>query len=339
MKNKLKKLVAAAAALAVAFTTVAVTDVTTAKAAENYTVIYSSPDAGEAGYAGVETKTPITITETAGDVIFWITTPEKTGVTVTLYDSTGTAMDDPLYISSTDQYWKQLSDGVWQNGDAWPGLKAGNYTYGVKFDTDHPYYLDAVQYPADAKISQSKAVVTAGFTYKLSVSGSKATKWSSSKKSVATVDSKGKVTGKKAGKTTISAKCENGQTVKCTVTVKANKYSAKKITTSDVYANAYGTKPYSASFDKNGNLVVKVMIVNNGYGKMTKIPKFKVTVKNQNGKTVGTYSKSSFSVSVPSYSAKSYTVTIKKSSKLSSKKVDLVNSTITSKGGTATVYY
>lgn len=336
MNNKLKKLVAAAAALAVAFTTVAVTDVTTAKAAEDYTVIST---ASEVGYAGVETKIPFAITKTAGDVWFYIRTAEKTGVTVTLYDSTGKAMDDPLSITSTDQYWEQLEDGTYTNFDAWKTLEAGNYTYGVKFDTDHAFDLVIAQYPADAKISQSKAVVTAGFTYKLSVSGSKATKWSSSKKSVATVDSKGKVTGKKAGKTTISAKCENGQTVKCTVTVKANKYSAKKITTSDVYANAYGQKPYSASFDKNGNLVVKVMIVNNGYGRMTKIPKFKVTVKNQNGKTVGTYSKSSFSVSVPSYSAKSYTVTIKKSSKLSSKKVDLVNSTITSKGGTATVYY
>lgn len=44
--------------------------------------------------------------------------------------------------------------------------------------------------------------------------------WTSSNKKVATVDSKGKVTAKKAGKTTISAKCdESGIVKKCVVTV------------------------------------------------------------------------------------------------------------------------
>lgn len=225
------------------------------------------------------------------------------------------------------------------NGDVWSSLPAGDYYYGIKFDTNNYYYLDIVQYPPEAKISQTKATITVGFTQKLSVDGAKVTKWSSSKKSVATVDSKGKVTAKKAGKTTISAKLDNGKTVKCTVTVKDNKYTQSKIAVEDVGYDEYGTKACSASFDKNGNLVVKIMIVNGGYGRMTKIPGFKVTVKDQNGKTVGTYAKSSYSVNVPSYSAKSYTVTIKKSSKLSSKKVDLRNSIITVNGGMATVYY
>ena len=200
------------------------------------------------------------------------------------------------------------------------------------------------QAASTAKLSATKATVYAGSTKTLTVTTPKSWKSvkvtaTSNKKSVATVDKNGKVTAKKSGKATITATLSDGSKVKCTVTVKDNKYSATKITSSDVSYNEYGAKAYSASFDKNGNLVVKIMIVNGGYGKMTKIPVFRVTVKNQDGKTVGTYKKSSFSVSVPSYSSKSYSVTIKKSSKLSSKKTDLRNSTITVDGGTATVYY
>lgn len=333
MKNKLKKLVAAVAALAVAFTTVAVTDVTTAKAAEDYTVIST---VSEVGLAGVETKIPFAITETAGDVWFYIRTTEKTGVTVTLYDNTGTAIDDSLYITSTNQYWTQLEDGTYTNSDVWNPLPAGNYTYGVKFDTEHAFELAIAQYLSDAKISQSKAVVTAGFTYKLSVSGSKVTKWTSSKKAVATVDSKGKVTGKKAGKTTISAKCENGQTVKCTVTVKANKYSASKLTTSDVAYGSSNMDVYSASYDKKGNLVIKACYVNNIGYKVSQLRNIKITVKSANGKTVGTYSLSKKSISVPSYSTKNLTFTISKS-KLKQKKADLVNCDFKCKG--TSMYY
>ena len=44
--------------------------------------------------------------------------------------------------------------------------------------------------------------------------------WTSSNKKVATVDKNGKVTGKKAGKVTITAKTSNGKKATCKVTVK-----------------------------------------------------------------------------------------------------------------------
>lgn len=329
MKNKFKKIVATVAAIAVALTTVVVTDVTTAQAAE-YDDLYMSASA-ENGAAGVENKYNFTVNN-AGKVYFQIATTEYTGITVTLYNSTGGKVEDannPLYISSTDEVWTMdSSTGYAINGDMWE-LPAGDYTYGVKFDTDHQYLINIYQEKPSAKISDSKATVTIGFTKKLSVSGSKVTKWSSSKKSVATVDSKGKVTAKKTGKATISAKCENGQTVKCVVTVKANKYTASKISVGQVTYGKWGMEAYSASFDSKGNLVVKVRIANNTTGRLTQIRSLKVTVKNGSGKTVAKYSTSKKNISVPAYSTKDTSFTIAKSKV---KKVDLRNATITCSG-------
>ncbi|MDD6490609.1 MAG: Ig-like domain-containing protein [Firmicutes bacterium] len=70
-------------------------------------------------------------------------------------------------------------------------------------------------------VKSAKATVKVGKTVKISATATPATKitYTSSNKKVATVDSKGVVTGKKAGKATISVKA-NGKTVKVTVTVK-----------------------------------------------------------------------------------------------------------------------
>ena len=44
--------------------------------------------------------------------------------------------------------------------------------------------------------------------------------WTSSNKNIATVNSKGKITAKKAGTVTITVKTTNGKTAKCKITVK-----------------------------------------------------------------------------------------------------------------------
>ena len=72
------------------------------------------------------------------------------------------------------------------------------------------------------KLNRSSVTITVGktVTLKATVTGKKGTvKWSSSKKSVATVSSKGVVTGKKKGTATITAKV-NGVKKTCKVTVK-----------------------------------------------------------------------------------------------------------------------
>lgn len=71
-----------------------------------------------------------------------------------------------------------------------------------------------------AKLNKSKATIYVGKTVTLKLKNNKKkVKWSSSNKKVATVSKKGKVTGKKAGKATITAKVGKKK-YKCKVTVK-----------------------------------------------------------------------------------------------------------------------
>lgn len=72
---------------------------------------------------------------------------------------------------------------------------------------------------ANVKINKTKATISKGDTLQLRVTGTKKNaKWSSNKKSIAMVSSKGKVTGKKTGKATITAKV-GGKKYICKVTV------------------------------------------------------------------------------------------------------------------------
>ena len=97
----------------------------------------------------------------------------------------------------------------------------------------------AVAEAATIKLNKTKKTLKVGQTYQLKVSGTKKTvKWKSSKKSVASVSSKGKVKAKKVGKTNITATVA-GKTLKCKITVKAADnpalakapFDAKEVTT------------------------------------------------------------------------------------------------------------
>lgn len=71
-------------------------------------------------------------------------------------------------------------------------------------------------------LNYSWYMITAGSSFDLKVMGtSKKVKWSSSNKKIASVNKKGKVTAKKAGKVTITAKVSRKK-YKCKVTVKKN---------------------------------------------------------------------------------------------------------------------
>lgn len=79
---------------------------------------------------------------------------------------------------------------------------------------------------AAARLSKTELTLVAGRSEKLAVTGTLAkVKWSSSNKAVATVNSKGKVVAKKAGKAVITAKV-GSKKLKCKVTVKKKVYAS-----------------------------------------------------------------------------------------------------------------
>lgn len=84
---------------------------------------------------------------------------------------------------------------------------------------DSSFYVQA----ASIKLNKTKLTMNVKEKYTLKVKGTKKkVKWSTSKKSIATVSSKGKVTAKKAGTTTITAKV-GGKKYKCKIKVETPK--------------------------------------------------------------------------------------------------------------------
>lgn len=334
MKATLKKGCSLLFALAVLVTSVFVTPPTEAKAAD--TVLYES-DGWQTATANTEVRFSFTVDKSS--VIYSdVYTAAPANVKVVLYNSAGTELSSTTY--STSDYIPDTTD----SGDLYYVLvltnttwDAGDYTIGLTFASDNYYSAYVDQTKAKATISQTKATITKGFTKKLSVSNGKVKSWSSSKKAVATVDKKGKVTAKKTGKAVITATLTDGSKLKCTVKVVENKYSATKPTLSDCYYGDVIFSAYSAQYDKNGNLVIKAVCANNSGKKINHFENLKITVKDANGKLIGKYSAKKVNSGQSSGSTKTYTFTIKKSA-LKKKNADLRNAQHISIDGTW-VYY
>jgi uncharacterized repeat protein (TIGR02543 family) len=137
-------------------------------------------------------------------------------------------------------------------------------------------------YLAGLSISKKKLLAGQGVALKLKGASGKIT-WTSSKKSVATVSSKGKVKAKKKGKTVITAKYE-GKKYKCTINVEAPKLSQTKASlilgdTTNVKLN--GTS-FKTTYSSSNTKVVKV----NDKGKVTAVGEGTAKIKAKaNGKT------------------------------------------------------
>lgn len=115
-----------------------------------------------------------------------------------------------------------------------------------------PMSQTVVAEAATVKISAQKKTLTVGKSFTLKITGTKKkVTWSTSKKSVATVSSKGKVTAKKAGTATITAKVD-GKKYTCKVTVKnpVNKYVEK----APFEAKEVKLDKYTAAAPKDWNL-------------------------------------------------------------------------------------
>lgn len=111
--------------------------------------------------------------------------------------------------------------------------------------------MPITQADAAVKLSATKKTVYVGESFTLKVSGtSKTVKWSSSKKSVASVTQKGKVTAKQAGTTTISAKV-GSKSLKC------------KVTVNDRFSASQATKKIAVTLQDTGRGVVAILKNNN----------------------------------------------------------------------------
>ena len=146
---------------------------------------------------------------------------------ISIYDSTGKleAMNqNPVSVVTSDwRYVEKLQGYAFIY--SLKGFSSGDYSCGITFSSDTQYILEIDQLNENAKISNTKAIITKGFTKKLSVTGAKVKSWKSKNEKIAKVDKNGKVTGVKAGKTTVYAVTEDGQNLICQVEVKENKYT------------------------------------------------------------------------------------------------------------------
>jgi len=98
------------------------------------------------------------------------------------------------------------------------------------------------------KLNKTKLTLYTGKTATLKLTGPKVTSWTSSNSKIATVNKKGKITAKKAGKVTITAKAA-GKKYKCTVTikVKAHTHNYKRTTITAPTCTSSGTYKYTCS--------------------------------------------------------------------------------------------
>lgn len=236
----------------------------------------------------------------------------------------------------TDPNWQyNAQNGIYKNRHTMH-LPAGDYILEMNFETEANYDLAVSRISENAKLNYSKLNLTKDFTKQLKAEGGTIKSCSSNNKKVATVTNSGKISAKNIGKATITVKLSNNQNLSCIISVKPNKYQAKKITIKDVVYNTSKMKAYAASFDTKGNLHLKFNLVNNSYGKIINVSKFKVFVKDSSNKSLVSYSKNNFKTNVASYSDKDCTIIIPKSAlKKSYKKIDLRTAKISISGNFA----
>lgn len=319
MKKSIKNFISLVLTFVLIITAVAAYPTTTQAASDSTSILHKTNTA-----SGGE---PLNYTFTLNresDLYFVMRMEYRTGIKLAIKDA---LLGNEIFsdsISTGDSGWNyQKKTGVFEITHTMH-IGAGDYVLEVVFDQDATFDMSMNQLALTAKLNKSSLSITKGFSDTIKVTGGKIKSCSSSNTSVATVNNKGKISAKNTGKANIKVKLTNGKTLTCKVTVKSNVFSAKAITVTDTLLNTYQMKAYKASFDKKGNLVVKFKIANNGSGRITTIPAFKVVVTDSSKKTVATYKKASFRADLNSYKDKAYSITIPKSSlKKSAKNIDI----------------
>lgn len=309
------------------------------KAADNYTTLFTTDN--------LDNETPLPSGQPAtynfsvssnGTIEIIVYTLAKTAMTLKVSSESGNVLYDKTILSSDSNWYEYAYSpeiSLFYNGITWTQPTSGNYTLSLTFEDDMYYMVSGLQGPAvqtptptpvktpTPSLNAQNVTLTAGFSQTISTyNTSGAVTWSSSNNSVATV-SNGKITGKKPGSATISAKTASGYTMTCNVTVKKNVYSVKKQSVKQVTYGKSGVDVYNVSYDKKGNLIIKARVLNNSSYKMRELRNLKIKIKDNNGKAIGTYTaKKIKNVNLKAGKAKAYTFKIKKS-KLKNKNANL----------------
>ena len=266
----------------------------------------------------------------AADTAIIVVTAEPTDFTLSLYKSNGSLFASNQF-SADDTLWHPLTDGSY----GYPcvsELPKGSYSAELTFADDIIYGLVVtIDTKSKAALSHNKLPLTIGFSKTLKVTGNSGkVSWKSSKPSIATVNSSGKVTAKKTGNCTITASVD-GKTLKCSVSVKTNVYSIQKHTNADLDEKLAACEAYQASFDSSGNLKIKMQLINNTGNYARYLSDLRIQIKDASNKTVCSYKASKVNVSVADHDRRDFSITIKKKD-LKGKKIDLRNVLIHASG-------
>ena len=204
MKKSMKKMIAGVLTLAIVMT-MCLTVTPLMASAASWKVAYKTNGvvtvpSGQTFDTTIETKTY--------GKIAWQTTLLNTtvGYTVTIYDMDRNKLGT-IQVSADDSGWKseqQMAGMVYYHIDQVSGIEAGTCLISVKFDSDIDIQaMFSAQTCATSTstanaptLKNTEETVTAGFQTNLSVKGDTIKNCTSSDKSIATVTSKGVVTGK-----------------------------------------------------------------------------------------------------------------------------------------------
>ncbi len=295
------------------------------------------PQSWEVANGGEPVVKDMTLPAPSDEVYLLIGTNAPAACTIMIFNSEDMEVDS-LQITETDASWAESENGIFINGYS-GSFAAGDYHIALTFEKATAYQFSVVAEIPEAVISNTTLTLTAGFTKTLSVKDNTGSvKWKSSKPAIASVDSKGTVTAKKAGKSTITATVD-GKQLKCTVTVKTNKYTASKLTNSEISYGEASWEAYSAAYNANGGLDIKFRMVNSSGHYSEYLKNIVVKVKTAKGSTAAVYKKAHFPLYVSDQSYKDFKITIPKSDLKIKKTIDLRNASIQTDGKYGYTYY
>ena len=182
----------------------------------------------------------------------------------TIYVGSSTTLK--LSNASGKKVWSSSNRGVATvtNSGKVTAKKAGKATITVKYNNKKYKCQVTVKKPYLNKTSKT---IYKGKSYTLKITGTKAVSWKSSNKSIATVNGKGTVTAKKAGKATITCKGKDGKSYKCKITVKNKQTSA--LTADKVYQSIIAMKskyPEGMRWTNDNYYQWKGGVFSGGYG-------------------------------------------------------------------------